>query len=185
MIDCGIDESGSTKHLLVVSALIGQTSLMKKMSRAWTVDLKRHNVDFFHSKEHWNRKAKPYHGISMIKRRTLLTCLVGHIHRYAEAGFFVCIDTKEFDQIVTNRFKTQWGSSYSFAIQLLFIIIHLNLRQRGHLHETVNILIEDGHKNANQAMEIIANGKKNKGRLHYHRNSWPWRETRKSATSGS
>jgi hypothetical protein len=162
VIDIGIDESGA-KNLLVVSALAGQTARMKKMSKAWTASLERVGVDYFHAKEHWNRRSKAYHGISVTKRRWLLQQCVKHIHKYSMAGFSVAIDSKEFDRITDQRFKTEWGSSYSFAIQLMFIMIHFYLRKRSALQEPVNILIEDGHKNSKQIIEIIQNGKRKKG----------------------
>jgi hypothetical protein len=99
----------------------------------------------------------------MTKRRWLIQHCVQHIHKYAFAGFSVAIDTQEFDEITDQRFKSEWGSSYPFAIQLMFIMIHFHLRKRSALHEPVNILIEDGHKNSKQIIEIIRNGKKKKG----------------------
>jgi hypothetical protein len=163
VIDIGIDESGGKNNLLVVSALAGQTARMRKMSHAWTASLEGVGVDYFHAKEHWNRRSKAYHRVSIAKRRWLVQQCVRHIHKYAVAGFSVAIDTKDFDQITDQRFKTEWGSSYSFAIQLLFIMIHFHLRKRDALHEPVNVLIEDGHKNSRQIIEIIQNGKKKKG----------------------
>lgn len=163
VIDIGIDESGAKGNLLVLSAIAGQTARMKKLSKAWAASLDQVGVDYFHAKEHWNRRSKPYHRISMTRRRWLVQQCVQHIHKYALAGFSVAINTKEFDQITDQRFKTEWGSSYSFAIQLMFIMIHFHLRKRGALHEPVNILIEDGHKNSNQIIEIIQKGKNKKG----------------------
>ncbi len=161
VIDCGIDESRrSGEQLLVVSALIGQTSLMGKLAKAWKSDLATERVDFFHAKEHWNLRAKPYRGLSNSKRRALLSRLTGHIHKYAEMGLSVVIDVEEYERITSPRFRSNWGAPYAFAVQMLMILIHLDLEDRKRAHEGVNILVEDG-PHVYQALEIIDKAKGN------------------------
>ena len=164
VIDAGLDESRSDSGLLVVSAVAGQTSQMKKLDKLWSEDLAEDNVDFFHAKEHWNGRSKAYHGLSQRKRQTLLAKLIHHIHKFGAFGVSVCINTAEYQDVTTQRFRSDWGSAYSFAIQLLFILIHFDLRKRNRLHETVNLLIEDGHANSRQILEIVS---KAQGRKDY------------------
>jgi hypothetical protein len=66
VIDVGIDESKSGS-LLVVSAIVGKTSPMRKLHISWKSELTEAGIDYFHAKEHWNLKSKAYHGIN--KRR--------------------------------------------------------------------------------------------------------------------
>jgi hypothetical protein len=164
VIDLGIDESeiGRTRTL-VLAAIIGQTSRLRKLDREWKKDLERFNVKFFHAKEHWNRKSKAYSGISVQKRKDLLARLVGHIHKYASAGLAVAIDPEEHISLTTPRFRSSWGSPYAFAIQILVILIRLELEKeekegRCRKDEPVNVLIEDGHRNTRQAFEILSKG---------------------------
>jgi Protein of unknown function (DUF3800) len=162
VIDCGIDESGRPeKNLLVVSAVIGQTSMMKKLATAWKKDLADNRVDFFHAKDHWNLRAKAYHRLSMNKRSALLSRLIGYIHKHAEMGCSVAIDVKEYKRITSERFRSNWGAPYAFAVQMLMILISIDLQKRNRLHESVNILIEEG-PHVRQACEIIGKAKGNK-----------------------
>jgi hypothetical protein len=156
MIDAGLDESKSDSKLLVVSAIAGQTSLMKKFSRRWQNALDADNVAFFHAKEHWNKRAKSYHGLSTEKRKRLLEKLIGLIHKFGAFGVSICIDTVEYEQITSQRFRSQWGSPYAFAFQLLMIIASFDLVKRDRIHEYVNVLIECGHANTQQAYEILS-----------------------------
>jgi hypothetical protein len=95
VIDVGIDEGGSG-DTFVVSGIIGQTSHMKKLDRKWKETLKWYGVDYFHGKEHWNRRARPYHGINVRKRRALLTELVRLIHKYAHVGVTVYVNEHKY-----------------------------------------------------------------------------------------
>lgn len=157
MIDLGIDESASPqKRLLVMSAIIGQTSHMKKLADRWSQDLKRYGVDFFHAKDHWNKRARPYHGLSMTKRKALLDRLIDHIHRYCDTSISVHIDPEEYKRLTSSRFRTTWGSPYAFCMQMLFALIGTTLKDRQRGHEGANMLLEAGHANAEQACEIAS-----------------------------
>jgi len=160
VIDIGFDESGTPlKNLLVVSAIIGQTSKMRELAERWGQDLRANGVDFYHSKDHWNRRSKPYHRLSMTKRKVLLSRLIAHIHKYFNIGISAHIDTEEYKRLTTPEFRTDWGSPYAFTMQMLWLSIHLYLKSRKAEHEVVNILIEDGHTNVRQAFEMISKAK--------------------------
>lgn len=159
VIDIGIEES-KFNNLLVVSAIVGQTSKMKKLSRGWGDDLSANGVDCFDAKEHWNKRSKAYHQLSTTKRKSLLRKLVSHIHQRASFGMSVCIDVPEYESVTSERFRSQWGSAYSFAIQILIILIHIELGNRNNLHGAVNVLIEDGHANSQQIMETVKKANK-------------------------
>lgn len=157
MIDCGIDESQPVrKDVIFVSAIIGQTPKMAKLTRAWQKELDDNNVDYFHAKEHWNKRAKPYHNLSMRKRKKLLDRLAKLTRRHVHLGISVRIDIAEYMRVTSQRFRNNWGAPYSFAIQMLILGIHRDLLHRKQLHETVNVLIEDGHKNLDQILEMLS-----------------------------
>lgn len=157
MIDCGIDESQPLRQdLIFVSAIIGQTSKMAKLAKAWEAHLNECGVDYFHAKEHWNKRSKAYHGLSTRKRKMLLDRFVELIRKHVHLGISVRIDIAEYMRVTSQRFRSNWGAPYSFAIQMLILGIYRDLLQRKQLHETVNVLIEDGHKNLNQILEMLS-----------------------------
>jgi hypothetical protein len=166
VIDIGIDESLSPPNpKLVVSAIVGNTQRMKKLDAEWKRDLAESGVDYFHAKDHWNMKAKPYHGISTEERRNLLGQLVGHIHHRFLFAASAIVDEDEYRSFASERFRSQYGSPYAFAFQMLMVCIFVELVKQKRQHQPINILIEDGHKNSRQAIGFIAEKKKRHGGL--------------------
>jgi hypothetical protein len=157
MIDWGMDESGDpNQKMLVVSAVIGQSSRMRKLERRWLIDLERYGVDYFHARKHWNLSAGCYHHISVRKRKELLAGLSASIGKYCVASLGAEISISEFEASVSPRFKNTFGSAYAYGVNLLLVMTRLLLGRTSDTHQAINILIEDGHRNANQAIEQIS-----------------------------
>jgi hypothetical protein len=73
MIDSYFDESGrKDKHLTVVSAYFGATRDMSALSRRWQEDLEQAEVEYFHSKDFYNKKAGVFRDLSRTQRKRLL-----------------------------------------------------------------------------------------------------------------
>lgn len=161
MIDCGIDESKQSRtSWLVVSAVIGRTKEMRTLKKHWSQDLGAYGVDYFHAKDHWNLKAPNYHNLGMDDRKILLKKLMKDFQKNVERGFSVYVDEEAYKGFTTPRFRSNFGSAYAFSIQVLYVMIYQYLMSKGRDREGVNVLIEDGHRNARQAFEIAGNAKK-------------------------
>jgi len=159
VIDIGIDESESGSRL-VVSGIVGKTSPMRKLDAEWKAELAKAGVDYFHAKEHWNLRSKAYHGISTDAREKLLNRLVLHLHHRFLFGASSIIDEAEYRDCTTPRFRSQYGSAYAWGFQSLMLTILVELTRQKRANQPVNILIEDGHKNAQQAIGFIRAKKK-------------------------
>jgi hypothetical protein len=160
VIDVGIDESKfPASPLIVVSAIVGNTALMRKLDAEWKRDLTESGVDYFHAKDHWNGSAKAYHGISRDERERLLARLVGHIqHRFC-FGASAIVDETEYKSVSSERFRSQYGSAYGFAFQLVMTMILAELIKQGRNNQPVNVLVEQGHANAEQVIGFIRDKK--------------------------
>lgn len=158
MIDVGVDESKSGS-LLVLSGIVGKTAPMCKLRKAWDGELRRSGVEFFHAKEHWNLRAKPYNGVSRDEREKLLERLSLHLTHFFMFGASVLVDDQEHRSIASDRLRSQLGSPYGFAFQLLMTVIRLALIKQGKDNQPINILIEEGHANAQQVIGIIRDKK--------------------------
>ncbi|MGA3237557.1 MAG: hypothetical protein ABSG03_14775 [Bryobacteraceae bacterium] len=123
MIDLGIDESGKSGDRLIVSALLGQTTRMKKLKAKWAAHIAEAGIDFFHAKEHWNGRSKAYRGLSANKRKSLLESLSSDIGKYSRLSIGVEIDIKDFEARASDRFKNTFGSAYAFGIHLMLVIL--------------------------------------------------------------
>jgi hypothetical protein len=167
VIDIGIDESLSpANHKLVLSAIVGNTPQMRKMDAEWKRDLARNGVEYFHAKDHWNLRAKPYSRVPREVREELLAKLVGHLQRRFLFAVSSIVDESEYLAYASERFRSQYGSPYGFAFQTLMVSIYAHLIRQKRASQPVNIIIEDGHKNSKQAIGFITDKKKRAGGLH-------------------
>lgn len=164
VIDWGMDESEQqSKNLLVLSAVIGPTAQMKKLKRSWTKTLTQNGVDFFHAKDHWNQKYEPYHGLSRDKREIMLSDFVSSMHKRCDGTLSVEVNRDEFENNVSSRFKNTFGSAYAWGVNMLLTLTRIHLVATRCIHEEINILIEDGHKNAQQAIDLVKRGREKPG----------------------
>jgi len=167
MIDCGIDESGfanSKGETVVVSAYFAATPHMAKFNKDWQADLDKLEIPFFHAKELWKPKSKLFRGISMSKRNALLSRLVGHIDKRIDIGLSAHIDVNQYRLETSDRFRSQYGSPYTFAIRQILMHLCVLLRNNKRNHEPINIVIEAGHRNEQQALDLLAEFDANRDR---------------------
>ena len=144
----------------MISAIVGKTALMRKLTVEWKRELATSGVDYFHATEHWNGRSKPYHGIGHDEREELLARLIRHLHSRFLFGVSAIVDEAEYKTATSERLRSQYGSPYGFGFQLVMALVLLELVRLKRQNQPVNILIEDGHVNAGQAIEFIKHKKK-------------------------
>lgn len=155
-IDLGYDESGDSKDTLLVSAQIGIAEQAKKLRRAWLKRLPR-DLPYFHACDFGNYTGGIFTkaGLPRKERDPLLRDLCELIHRRLVAGVTVRISVSEYERLTTQDFRSRHGTAYAFAVDLCLLGAYAIAKEHG-LRADFNILIEDGHRNANQAAQIMA-----------------------------
>jgi hypothetical protein len=138
---------------------MGTTGNIKRFTGSWNRELEKYSLPYFHAKDIRNGRSKLFKHLSESKRERLLSDLSKLIVRYMDRGFSAVVDVDAFSQQTSPRFRSQWGSPYPFAIQLILYCMHLHLNETGKLSQVVNILIEDGHANANAAINHFRESK--------------------------
>src|SRR5262249_25170369 len=97
--------------------------------------------------------------LSKTKRKELLDRLLKHIQKHAEYGITARINTDEYKRLTEPGFRSQWGAPYSFCIQIILLRIALILHEENRADRKpdhqINILLEDGHVNAQQALDML------------------------------
>jgi hypothetical protein len=152
-IDLGYDESGSEDTLLV-SMQLGVTEQAKRLKRKWKARLRDAGVEFFHAKEFGNFSHGVFSGMGRNERRELLRDLSKVICQHLSIGITAKITKSIYEQKTTQAFRSRWGTAYTFAIQMLVTSAYI-YADHSHLHPEFNILIEDGHRHAAQAVESL------------------------------
>jgi hypothetical protein len=152
-VDIGFDESGS-HDILLLAAQVGLVQKSRKLKTVWKSILGDSRVPFFHSVDYDNFSKGVFCHLSREERTLLLQSLCGHLRKRMLFGITGKITISNYNSKTNNAFRSQWAAAYSFAMQMLMLGVRLQL-ERLQLGYDVNILLEDGHKNAGQAINIL------------------------------
>lgn len=156
-VSIGFDESGSGDTLLM-SAQIGVCQKARKMNTKWKARLKQAHIPFFHSVD-YEKSGGVFRGLSRDDRRELLRDLAVHLRTRMFFGMTAKITISSYNAKTDNKFRSSWAAAYSFAMQLVMLQTSIVLDAFG-LGDEVNVILEDGHRNAMQAMDILQRMKK-------------------------
>jgi hypothetical protein len=163
-VHLGYDEGGAD-DILLVSVQMTVTEQARKLKRQWRSALG--NVQCFHSKDLCNFTSGVFTaaGLNRKQREQLLKDLRKIIHRHLALGVTAKISKKLYGSLTTNEFRSRWGTAYSFAINMLMLCAYLEFTVARDESKypwppiDVNVLIEDGHRHAKQALGIVQDGK--------------------------
>jgi hypothetical protein len=156
--DLGYDESGAGDTLLV-SMQISLVEQAKKFRRQWKNRLADDELAFFHSKDFGNFSSGIFRQLSRRERTDLLNNLGKLVRRHLYVGVTAKVTKSIFEQKTTPIFRSKWGSAYTFAIQTLVVSAYLFASKLA-MRPEFNILIEDGHANAGQALASLNDARK-------------------------
>jgi hypothetical protein len=152
-IDLGYDESGSGDTLLV-SMQLGITEQAKRLKRKWMGKLNNAGIEYFNAKEFGNFSHGVFAGLDRGERHELLRDLSRLTHRHLSVGMTAKLTKSIFEQKTTQVFRSRWGTAYTFAIQMLVAAGYIYAKH-WNLRPEFNILVEDGHRHAKQAIKSL------------------------------
>lgn len=152
-VDMGFDESGS-HDVLLLSVQVGVVQKSKRMKTAWKTLLRNAKVPFFHSVDYGNISKGVFAHLNLQERTALLESLCGHLRRRLSFGITAKVTISNWNSKTDNKFRSRWAAAYSFAMQMLMLETRVLLENRN-LGYDVHMLLEDGHKNAGQAIDIL------------------------------
>lgn len=152
-VDLGFDESGEG-DVLLVSMQIGSAKKNKRMKKLWQKELGKARVPYFHSRDFNNYAGGVFRDLSRQKRQQLLDSLAQLTRLRLETGVTATVSKKLFTGMTDREFRSKYATEYSFAVQMLLLCGPLFLEPLG-LGLDVNIIIEEGHRNSAQALQIL------------------------------
>ncbi len=154
-IDMGIDEGGDGNDKLLVSVQVGVTDQAKKLKKAWSRRLPA-DLPYFHSKDFGNYTGGVFTkaGLQRTERQKLLVDLCQIIHRRLLGGVTIHISISEYNRLTTQAFRSRHGTAYGFAVDLCMLGAY-KIATEHQMKADLNVLIEDGHRNANQVAQIL------------------------------
>ncbi|HEY1801893.1 MAG TPA: hypothetical protein VGG46_13240 [Terriglobales bacterium] len=162
-VDMGFDESGS-HDILLLSVQVGVVQKARRMKTAWKTLLREAKIPFFHSVDYGNFSKGIFKHLSRDERQELLSSLSGNLRKRMLFGITGKVTISNWNSKTDPKFRGEWAAAYSFAMQMLMLETRVIL-EKLRVGYDVNILLEDGHKNAGQAINILRSIKeKNKHR---------------------
>jgi hypothetical protein len=155
-IDLGYDEGGDNRDQLLVSVQIGVSEQAKKMKKSWRKRLPE-KLPYFHAVDFGNYTGGVFSKANLARneRDRLLADLCMLIHQRLIGGITVRVKISEYEKLTTQVFRSQHGTSYGFAIDMCLLGAYAMVTAEG-MKPEFNILIENGHRNANQVAQILA-----------------------------
>src|SRR5665213_2674472 len=154
MLEFFYDEGGSGSKL-IVSVQVYSRRDAEKLCRAWTDELRKFGVKYFHSKDFGNVHKGVFKGLSELQRKLLLSRLAALIHKHAHSGVSAIVDTDFYDREIPPDCKSQWTSAYAFAVTMALGFAYVNLEREKRGAEGINILLATGHRNLTQATQRL------------------------------
>lgn len=152
-VDLGYDESGEG-DVLLVSMQVGATKKAKRMKKLWQKELNKAGIPYFHSRDFSNYSGGIFRDLNQQKRERLLESLAQLARLRLEAGLTAKVSKKLFREMTDHKFRSKYATEYSFAIQMLVLFAYSYLERLG-LGFDMNVLIEEGHRNSAQALQIL------------------------------
>lgn len=152
-IDLGCDESGNGDRLLV-SVQVGIYEQAKKFKKEWKKRL--WPVEYFHGVDFDNHSHGVFSraGLKRPERLRLANDLANLIHQRLLCGVTVRLNISEYNRLTTQAFRSRFGTAYGFAVDMCLLGAYAAVTEMG-LKPHFNVLIEKGHRNANQVAQIL------------------------------
>jgi len=154
-VDLGYDESGSG-DVLIVSAQGGVSEQVRGMNRLWKQRLR--SLKYFHSKEFNNLSYGIFTdtGLDRSARKALLRDLSKLIRRHLLFSVTASVSLKEYETLTTPAFRSRMGTAYGFLIDMCMLLAHARCEIEFGYKSEFNMLVEQGHRNAEQVAQILA-----------------------------
>jgi hypothetical protein len=154
-VDLGYDESGEVGgDVLVVSMQVGFTEKVRRMNKLWKKELERAKIPFFHSKDYDNYTGGVFRDLPRRRRKLLLEGL-GQLARLRfEIGITTTLSQSRYMAMTDNDWRSKWATPYSFAVAMLTLSAQIYVEHMNLGYE-VNVLVESGHRNAGQVLDIM------------------------------
>ena len=157
LIGSYVDESGThDDRLIVAAAFVGEFESCNAFTLAWDRQiLGRYRIPFFHMKDFRNRHSKIFRHLDETERSRLLDDIISLVSEHMMLGAIGSASQRLYNKLTTPIFRSTYGTSYCFAVQMCVAAAREWIEQKEEGLHHMNIMLEDGHKNAGQAIDLL------------------------------
>lgn len=156
VLTANYDESGTHagSRVTVMAGFAAPSKLWESFEREWHKILRKHQITYVHAKELFHRQG-PYRGWSRKKTRELfcdILYIIQNIDLFASKTILRNEDYKMFYLSDGKQRYERLDSPYALCFRSL--ACNLTRLYNPHLEESVNFVLESGHKNAGDAVRV-------------------------------
>jgi hypothetical protein len=162
VLEAYFDESCSSldqRPILVLGGYIAPYEQWVDFSQGWLSVLKNYRVPYFHATELPSRHSRLFRHLSNDQKRSMVEDLVAVIGRHVNMGVAIVMNPDDWRLSTTDTFRCRHGSAYGICMELVLMLASVMLRKPGQEPERVSVFLEDGHKNAGDAILRASNYK--------------------------
>jgi hypothetical protein len=166
-----VDEAGTDGRspCIVMGGFVGKLSRWNDFDKAWNKQLRRHNMTYFHASEFWGSKGETK-GVSFPQKQAISRRFWGAHDRPGRLmfGFSMRVDNNDYQHYkdtLPSRFPRD--SQYGLCFRAMLRTTVDTAEQFAGSSDGIlmHFVLEDGHKNAGDAVRIFAEAKKHGGKL--------------------
>jgi hypothetical protein len=151
-----LDESyGEGKPNLVVSGFVSGIDRWAEFAHRWRVEVQEQfRIPYLHMQALMSERSSIYGHLSTQEKVQLFETALVIIEAQADFAVSCSIDPQEHLAITTQDERSFYGSAYTLAVMGCLSAINRHLGDKV-AETTLNIYLEDGHRNTGQAIEIL------------------------------
>jgi len=149
------DESEQS-NVLCVAAYIGYAKEWGRFTKQWRKQLRKKDIEFFHMKDFMDSRSDLRRKLGSPKEALeFYEVLTGLIRKYTCKSFRFVIDQAEYKRFTTHKFRSQYGSAYTFLNKAIISYCRQWAIRTGYKHLT-QFFVEDGHRNCEQVRPYLS-----------------------------
>ena len=153
-----LDEAGShDDRLLVLSGCLASVDKWLDLESEWRNILAGSPaLPYLHFKELWNNPpSRPFRHLDSADKKRILDRVTKIVSETLFLVFTVSVSPVQYHALTSARFRSQNGSAYGLCTQFFLGEINNLLSRPTDDYQVLNVFIEQGHKNAHDAIKFI------------------------------
>lgn len=154
-LECYFDESIGSHGDLIVAGYASGIDHWAAFATAWRECLSEYGVPYFHMRKLKSPQSSLFRHLSWDQRRKLFTKLLWLIHSHVMLGVSCRIKQSDYESITTPLFRTHFGSTYAFAVQMCTLVIDRFLNGAPGDDHKFSVFLESGYRNAEEALAYL------------------------------
>jgi len=154
-LECYFDESIGSRGDLIIAGYASSIDRWASFATEWKECLEEYKVPYFHMTKLKSQQSRIFRHLSWEQRQKFFTKLLWLIYRHAMFGVSCRISPKDYENVTTPQFRTQFGSAYTFALQICTLIIDRFLNAVPGDDHKFSVFLEAGHRNADEAIKYL------------------------------